>query len=271
MFTMMNNARLSVGLQGVAISDRAAQAAYAYANERVQGKSMVTGKDGPIAHHPDVKRQLMMMTALTEAGRALTYQAALYLDQANAGNEQAKAMVDFMTPIVKSWCTDNSLEVTSIGVQVHGGMGFVEETGAAQHYRDARILPIYEGTNGIQSLDLVFRKLLRDQGAVANAYIENMAIKADDPLSPYLKELAVTTEHILGLAGKKDMEELGMLTQTYLNQFGVIAGAYELAQSASAAQNHNDPSFKAKKADVSAFYNRHILPRAKAHALTILG
>ena len=156
MFTMMNNARLSVGLQGVAISERALQHAVHYAAERVQGG--VT-----IDNHPDVQRMIRTMRALTEAGRAMTLDAAYHLDKANGGDVAARQYVDLMTPVVKSWCTDNSIEVTSLGVQVHGGMGFVEETGAAQYLRDARILPIYEGTNGIQALDLTFRKILLDE------------------------------------------------------------------------------------------------------------
>ncbi len=141
MFTMMNNARLSVGLQGVAIAERATQQAEGYAKERIQGKSMADGEPCAIIAHPDVQRMLLTMKSLTMAGRAMAYEAALNLDKARAGDVHAQTNVDFITPIVKSWCTDMACEVTSIGVQIHGGMGSVEETGAAQYYRDARILP----------------------------------------------------------------------------------------------------------------------------------
>src|SRR5690606_17371445 len=137
MFTMMNNARLSVGLQGVAIAERALQAAESYAAERVQGKSFQTGERVTIDYHADVRRMLLTMRALTEAGRALTYEAALALDAAEHGSKEAQAKVDLLTPIVKAWCTDLAQEVTSLAVQIHGGSGFIEETGVAQYYRDA--------------------------------------------------------------------------------------------------------------------------------------
>ena len=171
MFTMMNHARLTVGLQGVAISERAYQHAVSYAQERIQGPT-VSGP-GPIINHPDVRRMLMLMKALTEAQRALTYAAVSSMDVLHASedkNEQQhhQARVDLLTPIVKGWCTEVAQEVASLGVQVHGGMGFIEETGAAQYFRDARILPIYEGTNGIQALDLIGRKFLRDRGSLCH-------------------------------------------------------------------------------------------------------
>ena len=158
MFTMMNNARLSVALQGVALAERAHQKAMAYANERVQGKSFINGKRVLISEHADVKRMLLTMRAQVEAGRALVCEAAFALDARDT------AKVEVLTPIVKSWCTDMACEVASLGIQIHGGMGYIEETGATQYYRDARILPIYEGTNGIQASDLVFRKILRGGG-----------------------------------------------------------------------------------------------------------
>ena len=170
MFSMMNNARLAVGHQGVSIGERAYQQALAYASERVQGK--VHGVEGraPIIHHPDVQRMLMQMRALNEAGRAMSFYTiaaedrSLHHSDPHIRSENAQ-LVEIMTPLVKGWCTESAMESTSLGVQVHGGMGFIEETGAAQHMRDARILPIYEGTNGIQSLDFVGRKCLRDGGA----------------------------------------------------------------------------------------------------------
>ena len=169
MFTMMNNARLNVGSQGVQIAERATQAAVAYARDRVQGK--------PIIEHPDVRRMLVRMKALTQGARALLYSAATNVDAARAGTQGAKARVDLLTPLVKAWGTDIGCEVASLGVQVHGGMGFVEETGAAQHYRDARIAPIYEGTNGIQAADLVGRKLTGDGGVALKTLIAE--VRAD--------------------------------------------------------------------------------------------
>lgn len=168
MFAMMNEARLAVGLQGVAVSERAYQQAVAFAKERIQGA--IPGKNGvAIIHHPDVRRMLMQMRALTEGARAMAYSALAHEDRAHKLEDQEQSRyhqrrVDLLTPLVKGWCTEISLEVASLGIQVHGGMGYVEETGAAQHLRDARILPIYEGTNGIQAMDLVGRKIARDQG-----------------------------------------------------------------------------------------------------------
>ncbi|HEV2078651.1 MAG TPA: acyl-CoA dehydrogenase family protein, partial [Allosphingosinicella sp.] len=164
MFTMMNNARLNVGLQGVSIAERATQAAVAYAMERVQGSR--EGRPARIIEHPDVRRMLLRMKALTQAARALSYYAAGQADRASLGDEDARARLDLLTPLVKAYGTDVGVEVASLGVQVHGGMGYIEETGAAQHYRDARIAPIYEGTNGIQAADLVGRKLGLEGGAV---------------------------------------------------------------------------------------------------------
>ena len=168
MFTMMNNARMNIGLSGLAIAERAYQQALDYARSRVQF--------GPIIKHPDIRRILMTMKAQTEAMRAFAYDAAASLDIAKrhpdkAVRNAAKARIDLLTPVVKAWCSDSGVEVASLGIQVHGGMGYIEETGAAQHYRDARIAPIYEGTNGIQAIDLVTRKILRDGGAAARTYI----------------------------------------------------------------------------------------------------
>lgn len=173
MFTMMNNARLSVGLQGVAIAERAYQHALDYARNRVQG-TKISEKSGArvaIIEHPDVRRMLLSMKAQIEAGRMLAYEAAFAIDCAHEGDADAQAKVDLLTPVVKSWCTDMACTVASTGVQIHGGMGFIEETGAAQYYRDARITPIYEGTNGIQALDLSLRKVLANKGVAAAAWV----------------------------------------------------------------------------------------------------
>ena len=225
MFTMMNNARLSVGLQGVAIAERAYQHAIAYATDRVQGKSLTTGERVTINNHADVKRMLMSMKSQIEAGRALTYEAAMALDEAHHGDEDAQAKVDLLTPLVKAWCTDMAVEVTSLGIQIHGGMGFVEETGAAQYLRDSRILPIYEGTNGIQALDLVFRKTLRDGGAVTKAYIEILKADSREEHVPYFKALEEVTETLLKVGADKNLDLAQAMATPYLKGFALIAAS----------------------------------------------
>ena len=188
MFTMMNSARLNVGVQGVAIAERALQQAVRYANERAQGKPFGLQHEGasmvPIQRHPDVRRMLMTMRAGIEAGRAICLSTALAIDLARhhpdpAARVRAKHREELLTPIAKAWCTDMGVRAASLGVQVHGGMGFVEETGAAQHYRDARILPIYEGTNGIQAIDLVTRKIGLDKGEALAGLFAEIAETAD--------------------------------------------------------------------------------------------
>lgn len=253
MFTMMNNARLSVGLQGVAIAERALQQAAAYAAERVQGG--VT-----IDTHPDVKYMLKTMDALTQAGRALTLQSANYLDLARTGDKTFQGFVDLMTPVVKSWCTDNALEVTSLGIQVHGGMGFVEETGAAQHYRDARILPIYEGTNGIQAMDLVFRKILRDKGEALQSWIAAHEVYEGINL---LKQAA---HHLATL----EQAQAAFIATPFLNLFGVIAGNAALQKQMEVIDHHDDPSFIAHKKDIADFYKKNILPRAQSYFAIVM-
>ena len=176
MFTMMNNARLNVGLQGVGLAERATQRAVAFAMERKQGKR--SGLPIAIAEHPDVRRMLVRMRALTMAARALAYYAFGQLDRGTLGDREAGLRADVLTPLVKAWCTDVGCEVSSLGIQVHGGMGFIEETGAAQHLRDARIAPIYEGTNGIQAADFVQRKIGLDDGAALDALFADIRAEA---------------------------------------------------------------------------------------------
>jgi hypothetical protein len=180
MFTMMNNARLNVGLQGVGIAERATQRAVAYALERKQGQR--NRLPVVIADHPDVRRMLMRMRSLTTAARALVYYAFDQLDRGQQGDAAAAARAEVLTPLAKAWGTDVGCEVASLGVQVHGGMGYIEETGAAQHLRDARIAPIYEGTNGIQAADLVGRKLGLDGGLAFDGLIADVRADAADPL-----------------------------------------------------------------------------------------
>ncbi len=251
MFTMMNNARLSVGLQGVAIAERALQAATWYAADRKQGKPLTGGDTVTIDQHPDIKRMLLTMQGLTLAGRGLAYEAAFYLDKAKAGDKDAQARVDIMTPVVKSWCTDNAVEVASLGVQIHGGMGFIEETGAAQYLRDARILPIYEGTNGIQANDLLFRKIVRDKGVALTTWISDM--KLYGTFEP-LKKAIATLESSSAIVLKKseNLDNAAMIAVPFLNLLGTVAGGVMLARIAAA-----DPDKKA----VAEFYERHVLPR----------
>ena len=176
MFTMMNNARLNVGLQGVGLAERATQRAVAFAMERKQGQRL--GFPIAIAEHPDVRRMLVRMRALTMAARALAYYAFGQLDRGTLGDREAGLRADVLTPLVKAWCTDVGCEVSSLGIQVHGGMGFIEETGAAQHLRDARIAPIYEGTNGIQAADFVQRKIGLDDGAALDGLFADIRAEA---------------------------------------------------------------------------------------------
>jgi len=254
MFTMMNNARMSVGLQGVAIAERSYQHAASYAAERVQGKSLTTGERVTIDQHKDVQRMLLTMKSQIEAGRALAYDAALALDNGDTDK------VNVMTPIVKSWCTDMAVEVTSLGVQIHGGSGFVEETGAAQYYRDARILPIYEGTNGIQALDLAFRKTLRDGGAAVKAYINSIKTEA---LADEFAKLEEATDALLKAGGDKNLDLAQAMATPYLKGFGIIAGAAMLEKSANISSGNAE--FDDHKKKHAAFFKANILPLASGH------
>jgi len=214
MFTMMNNARLEVGMQGVAISERACQRAALFARERVQGVARGHSERSTIIHHPDVRRMLMQMRAITEAGRALAYYASAQTDLAHhspSESERASLQrrVDLIIPIVKGWCTEMAQEVSYNGVQVHGGMGFIEETGAAQYMRDARILTIYEGTTGIQALDLMGRKMLRDKGQAMSELIGELnAFKPE--LAAAGADLAMLTlRFAAALAALEDASRVG--------------------------------------------------------------
>lgn len=208
MFTMMNSARINVGGQGVQIAQGALQLAMAYARERVQSPRAGSPDKGPvpIIEHPDVRRMLLRMRALTEGGRALLYYTAGQVDRGSLGDAAAKARADVLVPLIKAWGTDLGCEVTSLGVQVHGGMGYIEETGAAQFFRDARITPIYEGTNGIQAADLVTRKLGMDAGGVLLALLRDVA--AGSAAAPQLAALAqdciAVAEWMLGTASLED-------------------------------------------------------------------
>jgi 3-(methylsulfanyl)propanoyl-CoA dehydrogenase len=255
MFTMMNQARLSVALQGVAIAERATQQALAYARERKQGRAGgAQSGSSPIIAHPDVKRMLLTMRALTRAARALCYATAVALDRAQrspdeAARKAAHERASLLTPVAKAFSTDIGTEVASLGVQVHGGMGYVEETGAAQHYRDARITPIYEGTNGIQAIDLVTRKVPLAGGATVRAHIGEIrrtvaAVDAtNDPafgwtgvrLKDAVDSLERATNWLLG-GQHNDLDPALAGATPYLRLFALATGGALLAQEALAAK-----------------------------------
>lgn len=255
MFIMMNAARLAVGIQGVAVAERATQRAVAYANDRRQGRtaSSKPGDMGPIVEHADVRRTLLTMKALTQAARAICLVTAREIDishraETAEARQAAANRAALITPIAKAFSTDIGCEVASMGVQIHGGMGFVEETGAAQYYRDARILPIYEGTNGIQAIDLVMRKLPLEGGAVVNAYIAEIAATAAEVsasnrpefgrMGERLKEAVAALAEATTFMGRhlQSSPDIALAGATpYLRLFGLAAGAHYLARAALSA------------------------------------
>lgn len=298
MFIMMNAARYAVGVQGIAVSERALQQATAYANERFQGQAL-EGSAGPvaIANHPDVQRMLLTMKSLTEGARAVAYVAAAACDISRhhadvAVRAQNKAVYEHLVPIVKGFSTEISVEIASLGLQVHGGMGFIEETGAAQYYRDARILPIYEGTTAIQANDFVGRKVLRDGGTVASALakemrgtvaqLEALAAKggADaDGIALIARRLAVAvtayesaTEFVLNNA-KGALRSVFLGSVPYLMLAGVVHAGWQLARAAlvcsQQADAGNASSFYTQKLVTSVFYAAHILPRAESLSIAV--
>jgi alkylation response protein AidB-like acyl-CoA dehydrogenase len=286
MFTMMNNARLAVGLQGVAIAERAYQQALAFARQRVQSRD-VAGSSGPVAiiRHPDVRRMLMTMKAGIEAMRGLALQAAAWIDRARHAPEaedrkRTQALLDLIIPVLKASATDFGVEAASIGIQIHGGMGFIEETGAGQHYRDARILPIYEGTNGIQANDLVGRKLARDQGAAANIFfelvqdtIDELDLSTDEDstamrgaLADGLAALIQASTWIVKTYGE-DPRRAVAGAAPYLKLFGLVAGGWIMIRNAIAATAHlelgeGDEKFLYAKKTTARFYAEHMLVQA---------
>ena len=284
MFTMMNAARIAVGMEGMAISERAYQQALGYAKERLQGRPIGTPAtvSVPIIEHPDVRRMLLTMKAYTEAMRSLLYITAQEADYAFHGEDdevrsKARDRLALLTPVVKGWCSETGVEVTSIGIQVHGGMGYVEETGAAQHYRDARITPIYEGTTGIQAMDLVMRKLPLADGEALRALVTEMAEDADklndyDDLGAFRDELTTALQGLVETstwmgerlaAGEYDDALAGSVP--YLHQFGIIVGGWLMARAAVAAKTATadyDAHFLANKVTTARFYGEHLLPKA---------
>jgi 3-(methylthio)propanoyl-CoA dehydrogenase len=286
MFTMMNSERLGVGVQGVAIAERAYQQARDYARNRVQGTPVGTPRDSgaapPIVHHPDVRRMLLWMKAATEAIRALAYLAAAAIDagRVTTGEAQFRAQrrADLLIPVVKAWCTDLGVEVASTGIQVHGGMGYIEETGAAQYLRDARIAPIYEGTNGIQANDLVGRKLGRDRGEAARVLIAEMRASLGELDAP---ELAVLRQRLIDATAALDTATAYLVTAEpalaaagsvpYLHLCGTVLGGWLMARVAAVALQRHDAALSAAKLATARFYAEHFLARAQAYLPAVMG
>ncbi|MFO1467516.1 MAG: acyl-CoA dehydrogenase [Steroidobacteraceae bacterium] len=289
MFIMMNAARLSVGLEGYAVSERAFQRAAEWAKTRIQGKPPVPATGPmPIIHHPDIKRLLLTMKSTTEAMRALALYAAHQLDL-GAGHPDpavraaAQSRGDLLIPIVKAWSTENGVNITSLGVQVHGGMGFIEETGAAQHYRDVRITTIYEGTTAIQANDLVGRKVGRDGGAAMKQLLQDISaelagIRSDDPsvkasvaaAADGVKTLAEATIALLA-AQQQDPKRGLAIAVPYLNVAGTVIGAWLMARSAAAAAKQiaagsKEAEFYRAKLASARFYAAHVAPLALSQA-----
>ena len=291
MFIMMNSARLSVGSEGYAVGERAFQRALEWARTRVQGKPPVPAAAGPvpIVHHPDVKRMLLLMKSQTEAARALTLYGAFQFDLAGYGQDEqvrtaARARGELLTPIIKGWCTEIGNEVASLGVQVHGGMGFIEETGAAQYLRDVRITTIYEGTTGIQSNDLIGRKLARDRGAAMGALLADMerelnAVTGSDPAVEAVRKATLEGVSFLGRATRALLEALATqperamaVSVPYLKLCGYVVGGWLLAKSAAIAAGHTsgaERDFYAAKVRTAAFYAAQVLPNAAALARVV--
>ncbi|MBT8214507.1 MAG: acyl-CoA dehydrogenase [Acidimicrobiia bacterium] len=271
MFTMMNDARVAVGLQGLAISERSYQQAVTYAQERRQGRAVGADptESSPIVDHPDVRRMLMTMKSTIEAMRALIYLNAASIDRAHSGSsdaEQARGsrLADLLTPISKGWGTDMGVELTSIGIQIHGGMGYVEETGSPQHFRDARIAPIYEGTNGIQAIDLVMRKLPMDGGDFVKGFINELhdvARQIDDqgmeeigrPLAAGLVALREAVDWLLAC---DDVNDRLAAASPFLRMAGVVIGGALLGQQALAAAAAGDSA----KVATARFFARQVVP-----------
>ncbi len=294
MFIMMNEARFAVGMEGVALADRAYQHALAYARDRVQGTEAGVrgGPKVPIIRHPDVRRMLMLMKSQTEAMRALAHVVAAATDFAHRHPDEAvrrerQAFVDLMIPVVKGWSTENSIDIASLGVQVHGGMGYIEETGAAQHLRDARITTIYEGTTAIQANDLIGRKVARDEGRTVKALLGEMrAVVGElrgageaglaaiaDSLEAGVAAVDMAVEYLLATYGR-DIKAASVGAVPFLELVGVVAGGWLMARSAlvatrQLASGSSDTDFLGAKVVTARFYADHVLSRAAglAHAV----
>ncbi len=289
MFMMMNNARLAVGLEGVGIADRAYQRARDYAMERIQGRMIGSSDPSPVAiiHHPDVQRMLLSMKSQTEAARALTYFTAANLDLGRHHPDaevaaRHRALVDLLTPVVKAWSTDIGIEAANIGIQVHGGMGYIEESGAPQYLRDARIAAIYEGTNEIQAIDLVGRKVARDNGATATAFFatirgldtELAQLPGEDvaairgQLRRAVQDMADSTDWLLK-AYPEDPRRVTAGATLYLRMLGIVAGGWLMAKAAAAAERRlaasdGDPGFLRAKLVSARFFADNFLAQTGA-------
>ncbi len=292
MFVMMNAARFSVGLEGVAIGERAFQRALAYARERLQGKDLLEGgATVPIIRHPDVRRMLMLMKSQVEAMRALAYVVAAAMDAAMRSpsaesQKHNQAFVDLMIPVVKGWCTETGIEIASLGVQVHGGMGFIEETGAAQHLRDARITTIYEGTTGIQAADLVGRKIARDGGQTAKAVLSlwkqfdaELARSSRPDVQALRRHFAAgvqaASDCVDYLVREKNPRAAFAGAVPFLKLLGVLAGGWQMARAALVAEKllasgNSDSSFLKAKIATARFYADHVLVQAPALRNTVV-
>jgi alkylation response protein AidB-like acyl-CoA dehydrogenase len=296
MFIMMNAARYSVGLEGVGLSERAYQTALAYARERIQSTEAGVrgGPRVPIVRHPDVRRMLLLMKSQTEAMRALAGVVAVSLDAARLHpraeeRERHQAVADLMIPVIKGWCTENSVDIASLGIQVHGGVGFVEETGAAQYVRDARITPIYEGTTGIQANDLIGRKLARDGGRAARTVIAQMrALAGDLAATPNLTEAAAEFSTAIDALERAiryvvenyatDIRGVSVGAVPMLKLFGIVAGGWQLLRSALISEqrlaaptgNGADADFHEAKILTARFYADHVLSQASGLAHSIV-
>ncbi|TFW29563.1 acyl-CoA dehydrogenase [Massilia horti] len=287
MFIMMNAARFGVGMQGIGLAERAYQQAAAFAKERIQSRDLA-GSNGPVAiiNHPDVRRMLMSMRAQTEAARALAYVGAGISDIANHHPDEATrkanlAVYEYLVPVIKGWSTEMSENVARDGVQVHGGMGFIEETGAAQHYRDAKILTIYEGTTAIQANDLVGRKTVRDGGAVAKSILaqvratgESLANSGNDHLQAIRRQLAAGSDALEQVVefmvanAKSDIKAVYAGSVPYLKLAGIVLGGWQMARAALIAQNkldagEGDADFYRAKIVTARFFADHILSQAQ--------
>ncbi len=278
MFTMMNNARLMVGIEGVGVAERALQKATAYAMERRQGRAPGAsgGEMSPIIAHPDVRRMLLSMRGLTAASRAICYACAIAIDRARMeADAERRAFwqerANLLTPVAKAFSTDAGVDVASLGLQVHGGMGYIEETGAAQLYRDARIAPIYEGTNGIQAIDLVTRKLPQGGGEAVRGYVRELRQIAEEArasnraelgrtaerLGAALDDLDAATDHLLQLHGEGRTAEALAGATPYLRLFGLAAGTAYLARGALASLSGDGQAERLRVAVARAFAERH--------------
>ena len=275
MFIMMNRARFDVGLQGMAISEAARQKALEYANTRIQGTPINREKGTPIIGHGDVKRLLLSMRSLTEAMRALILVSSEIMERAHNGDNKSIMREGFLIPIIKGWSTELAQEVTSNGVQIHGGMGFIEETGAAQYMRDARILPIYEGTNAIQANDFMFRKTIRDNGKAAKELLDEIKIDCDDNFE--MSQMVTLTSKSLDyiLENRDDQEMLSCISFDYLMGFGYLVGGWLMDKAKRSANKHlaktsMNATFLKSKIVSAEFYDFHILPRIDYHLKVVM-